>query len=137
MHHCVSCSNSDGGSTNRATNSQNLKETIYDCRHIRSDGFMSYAFDGTIHAGIDETESLFSETSDEATYGGGDSKASRQQPFVTVYENTIIIEPLQDVVILTVYNNTTEDDVILEQGTTTVGTVPKGPKQSRNPPLKR
>lgn len=137
MHHCVSCSSSNEGSNaNSTTKQQKSNETRYDCRHIRTDGFISHAYNGTIPSNkIDENDSLYFDAASETS---GDTKSSRQQAGVTVYEDTIVIEPLQDVVILTVENTTiAESDVILEQGTTTGGTVVSkgGSKQTRPPKL--
>jgi hypothetical protein len=131
MHHCVSCSSMEGSNTT-ATSRQNSNETLYDCRHIRTDGFISYAYNGTIpNNSIDENDLLYFGAASETS---GTTKSSRQSS-ITTYENTIVIEPLQDVVILTVENTTmAEDYVILEQGTTTGGTIAsKSPEQPRPP----
>ena len=120
MHHCVACS-SEGGSNTSTASTPN--EAIYDCSHIPSEGFLSYAYNETLpNHHVDD--SLYSATSSSES-----DPSSGQTAAVTVYENTIIIEPLQDVVILTVYNTTSGGDVVLQQGTTTGrGKVPKGPK---------
>jgi hypothetical protein len=120
------------GSNTTATSRQNSNETLYDCRHIRTDGFISYAYNGTIpNNSIDENDLLYFGAASETS---GTTKSSRQSS-ITTYENTIVIEPLQDVVILTVENTTmAEDYVILEQGTTTGGTIAsKSPEQPRPP----
>jgi hypothetical protein len=127
MHHCVSCSSNEPSNTS-ATSRQNSDETLYDCRHIRTDGFVSYAYNGTIPSdNINDNDSLYFDAASETSV---EAKSS-QQSAITAYENAIVIEPLQDVVILTVENATTaEDDVVLEQGTATGGAgASKGPKQ--------